>query len=283
MSSLESSISPPRERQDVGESVIPVADHIRRNEDGSIHVLHVDDDPDLLDLTASFLEQVDDGISVNTENRARDALERYQRNEDEIECIVSDYQMPEMDGLDFLQEVRNEYPDVPFILFTGKGSEEVASDAIAGGVTEYMQKGAGTDKYQVLANRIRNAVEQYRAERAYQTTLTWYQRLCEQSVAGTYLIHDESFVYVNEKLANVFGYEQDALIGTDPLSLVSDRDRELVAENLRARVEGEEDAIRYQFMGVRKDGTSVEIEVHGSAIEFGGEPAILGVIAESAS
>ncbi|MFW5938625.1 MAG: PAS domain S-box protein, partial [Halanaeroarchaeum sp.] len=55
----------------------------------------------------------------------------------------------------------------PFILFTGKGSEDVASDAIAAGVTDYLQKERGSGQYTVLANRIENAVDQYRTtERA---------------------------------------------------------------------------------------------------------------------
>lgn len=53
--------------------------------------------------------------------------------------------MPGLDGLDVLERVRGEYPDLPFILFTGKGSEEIASDAISKGVTDYLQKGGGTE------------------------------------------------------------------------------------------------------------------------------------------
>ena len=73
--------------------------------------------------------------------------------------------MPAKNGIGFLEEVRETDPDLPFILFTGKGSEEVAGDAIAAGATDYLQKGSGTDQYTVLANRIQNAVEQYRSQR----------------------------------------------------------------------------------------------------------------------
>jgi DNA-binding NtrC family response regulator len=54
--------------------------------------------------------------------------------------------MPGVDGLEFLASVREEYPDLPFILFTGKGSEEIASEAISRGVTDYLQKETGTDQ-----------------------------------------------------------------------------------------------------------------------------------------
>ena len=71
--------------------------------------------------------------------------------------------MPGQNGIEFLQRVRDEWPELPFILFTGKGSETVASDAISTGVTDYLRKGSGTERYELLANRITNAVQAQRA------------------------------------------------------------------------------------------------------------------------
>ncbi|SDJ23701.1 Signal transduction histidine kinase [Halovenus aranensis] len=73
--------------------------------------------------------------------------------------------MPGEDGIEFLKTVRAEYPDIPFILFTGKGSETIASEAISAGVTDYLQKESGPEQYTVLANRIANAVDRYDAQR----------------------------------------------------------------------------------------------------------------------
>ncbi|WP_135821447.1 PAS domain S-box protein [Halostella litorea] len=127
-----------------------------------IRVLHVDDDPAFVDLVATFLERESD-LTVVSETSAADGLETFERAD--VECVVSDYDMPRTDGLEFLQGVRERDPDVPFVLFTGKGSEEIASEAISAGVTDYMQKGGGTDQYTVLANRVRNAARQYRSQR----------------------------------------------------------------------------------------------------------------------
>ena len=130
-----------------------------------VSLLCVDDDADLVELTAVQLRRAGEQFEVTTETDPRGALETVSNTS--IDCVISDYDMPEMDGLEFLEAVREGHPDLPFILFTGKGSEEVASEAIARGVTDYLQKGTGDNQYDLLANRVRNAVEQYRAaERA---------------------------------------------------------------------------------------------------------------------
>ncbi|MFC5277656.1 GAF domain-containing protein [Halorubrum rubrum] len=129
----------------------------------AIRVLHVDDEPELAEMAATFLEREDDRIAVETATNASEGLERVA--DGDVDCVVSDYDMPGRNGIEFLETVREEHPDLPFVLYTGKGSEEVASEAIAAGVTDYLQKERGTSQYAVLANHVTNAVEQYRTGR----------------------------------------------------------------------------------------------------------------------
>lgn len=128
-----------------------------------IHVLHVDDDPDFADLTKTFLNRENEAYNVVTATSASEGLDLISENT--FHCIVSDYDMPGQDGLELLETLRdaNSTPP-PFILFTGKGSEEVASEAIELGASDYIQKKTGTDQYTVLANLIENSVKKWLAE-----------------------------------------------------------------------------------------------------------------------
>ena len=135
-----------------------------------IRILHVDDNREFARLTATCLENESDRFEVTVSTSPTEALDCL--DSEAFDCIVSDYDMPELNGVEFLETVGERYPDLPFILFTGKGSEEIASDAISAGVSDYLQKKGGTDQYTILSNRISNLVEKYRAE----TRLEQYDR-----------------------------------------------------------------------------------------------------------
>jgi len=132
--------------------------------DHSIRILHVDDDPSFRDMTAKFLRQGTDRFEIIEAGGATEAREQLHESAVGIDCIVSDYALPDMTGVELLETVREEHPDLPFVLFTGRGSEAVARDALRAGATDYLQKQSGTEQYDLLSNRIRNAVEQSRTD-----------------------------------------------------------------------------------------------------------------------
>jgi len=133
--------------------------------DEGIAVLLVDDEPAIAELTATHLERLREGFEVTVVEGGEAALSTFERDPAAFDCIVSDYTMPRLNGLELLAAVREIDADRPFVLFTGKGSEEIASEAVSAGVTDYLQKGTGTERYELLANRIENAVEAHRTER----------------------------------------------------------------------------------------------------------------------
>ncbi|ELZ94889.1 HTR-like protein [Haloferax mucosum ATCC BAA-1512] len=179
---------------------------------GPIRALHVDDDPDSTDLTATFLERENERLDVVSETSAEDGLRRLA--ETDIDCVVSDYDMPGRTGIDFLNAVREEYPDLPFILFTGKGSEEVAADAISAGATDYIQKETSTSQFTVLANRITNTVEQYRARRQSERANRRRRQTLTRITDGFVEMNAEFTVTdVNEQTVALTGLAREELIG----------------------------------------------------------------------
>ena len=224
------------------------------NDGGRIRVLHVDDEPDFCDLVALHLEREGDSLEVFTEHGAEAGLERLEA--DPVDCVVSDYDMPGTDGLAFLEAVREDHPDLPFILFTGKGSEGIASEAISAGVTDYLQKGGSPEQYSVLANRIENTTRRRRVEREIRRIL----RAIETAREGiSFLDEYGRFVYVNRAYAEMYGYEREELIGEYWVVLYPDEGVDRVVNEVLPAVP-EEGRWTGETVHVRKDGTRLVVD-----------------------
>lgn len=106
-----------------------------------------------------------------------------------------------------------------------------------------------------------------------------FRALVEQSLAGVYLIREGRFLYVNPKLADVFGYDVGEMVkSVSVLDVVAEEDREMVVANLALREEGQTEELHYRFTGVRKDREKIRVEVHGRRVSWEGEPAVLGTL-----
>jgi PAS domain S-box-containing protein len=188
---------------------------------GRIRVLHVDDDRNFLDVASTFLEREAENISVEIVTSPQKGLEYLE--DDSFDCLVSDYDMPNSNGIEFLETVREKYPDLPVILFTGKGSEKVAAEAISAGATDYIQKESSSSQYTVLANRIQNLVEQYRARRQSERANERRRRTLERITDGfTELDADLTFTDVNEQSVEFVDFSRAELLGMDYRELIAD-------------------------------------------------------------
>jgi len=175
---------------------------------GPIRALVVDGSEFFAEMTALTLTEEHD-IEATYETSAEDALDWLE--ETDVDCIVSDYEMPGMDGLTFLGHVQDRYDDLPFILLTGRGDEEVASQAIASGVADYLLKleVVEDEQYERLANRIEGVVGQ-------QQTQKKYERLVENSPDGiAHVSESGEILAVNPALADRLGVDSDDLVGSN--------------------------------------------------------------------
>ena len=202
---------------------------LRWKETTEMRVLHVEDDAAFADLVTDFLKRENDAFDVRTETDPAAAVDALLAGDDEFDCVVCDFDMPEMDGLEVLQRVRSERPGFPFILFTGKGSEGIASEAISRGVTDYLQKGGGTDQYAVLANRIENSVAKFRAEQRAKRAFG----AMETAHDGISILDEDGVIrYANSAYADLLGYDREELLGSHWERLYQSEDVDEVYETL---------------------------------------------------
>ena len=176
-----------------------------------ITVLYVDDEPGLLELGKIFLEQ--NGLfSVTTTESGSSALRILKGMT--FDAIVSDFQMPEMNGITLLREIRST-SDIPFILFTGKGREEVVIDAINNGADFYLQKGGDpATQFAELGHKILQATSRHQAEQALHKRLDLIR---QTSLASTWFIRlpsDQIDAAINQLLADI-----GAQVGADHCSI----------------------------------------------------------------
>lgn len=102
----------------------------------SARILVVDDDRVILELASIVLRS--DGYSVQTASDGIRALNLMA--EEPFELILLDFMMPQKDGLEVLREIKENFPDVAVIIFTGMGSENIAVSAMKAGAADYIIK-----------------------------------------------------------------------------------------------------------------------------------------------
>ena len=166
-----------------------------------IRILHVDDEPSFLKAAKQILE-MQGAFHVEVALSVEEAIEKMKKKT--YDAIVSGYMMPEKDGLEFLKELRDSGNTVPFIMFTGKGREEVAIRALNYGADQYVNKsGDPGTVYGELGHNIRQAVEKKRAEQEI--------RIKDDAITSSinaiaFADLEGNLTYVNRSFLRLWGY-----------------------------------------------------------------------------
>ncbi|MEI6293569.1 MAG: PAS domain S-box protein [Methanomicrobiales archaeon] len=227
----------------------------------NLRTLYVDDEPGLLEVAKMFLEQSGD-FSVETIESATGALELL-KNE-QFDAIISDYQMPCMDGIEFLKEVRNSGNSVPFILFTGKGREEIVIQAINNGADYYLQKGGDpTSQFAELAHKIKLAVSLKKAERKLSDLASIVEN-SDDAIIGKSL--DGIITSWNAGAEKIYGYSASEVIGKS-ISILIPAEKEDDLKEILQKVRSGEPVFHYETKRKRKDGRSIDVSLTASPIK----------------
>ena len=197
-----------------------------RMSDSSIRVLAVDDEVDLSALTKIFLERPG-AMEVDTVYSVKEAMTKLAKKRYDV--IVSDYQMPEENGIQFLKSLRAAGDETPFILFTGKGREEVVIEALNNGADSYVQKGGESlPQYAELEQRINVVVQRNRGKEALTDSEHRFKEFFEATKSGVaiysvlnsgesgsdYIVRD-----FNRRALEMEGKSRDEVIGRSLLDL----------------------------------------------------------------
>ncbi|MFW6040434.1 MAG: PAS domain S-box protein [Thermoplasmatota archaeon] len=171
-------------------------------------VLLVDDEPELLEQAKLFLEKENESFNITTSESACDVLKLL--NQVDYEAIICDYQMPDLNGLELLRIIKEDKDyNIPFIMFTGKGREEVAIQALNLGADRYIQKGGDPkSQYGILAKAIKQEIQHHKTKKTLE--LTKYS--VDKASPGVFWITpDGRLIYTNETVQNRLGYNKKEL------------------------------------------------------------------------
>ena len=194
-----------------------------------IRVLYIDDESFFLDIFTRFQERSGD-FTITTATSAAEAIRIL--GQESFDVIVSDYKMPEMDGIEFLKYLKAVGITTPVIIFTGKGREEVIIDAFNAGAYGYLQKGGEPNtQFAELSHKIKKAVESWRAEQAFKDSEKRFRSLFFKMLNGL-AVHeilcddagqpyDYRFLDINPAFERMTGLTRDSAIGKTVLRLVN--------------------------------------------------------------
>ncbi len=246
----------------------------------AIRVLHVDDDLCLLETSRMILSD-ENNFEIDYATSVSEALKKMEQQN--YDAVISDYEMPMKNGLDFLKELREQRNDIPFILFTGKGREEVVVKALNLGDDRYINKnGSPQTVYCELADAINKTVERKKSKQLLIESEIKYRTLVEKSLQGILITQTSPLriVFANSAMGNILGFSVEELRSLSPLEvagLVHDDDKVVFFSRLDGRLHGVQAKSSLEFRAMRKGRSIVWLEVFSNRIEYMGEPAIQGM------
>ncbi len=230
-----------------------------------IKVLHIDDEPAVLEQSKVFLEKEDERLDVETTTSPKKALEKME--EEDYDAIIADYQMPEMDGIELLKIIREEKNDeIPFLIFTGRGREEVALEALNLGANRYLRKGADPkSQYGILSNAI---VQEIKLQR-FEKRKDFFKLSATHAPEAIFVSNEDAdIVYANEQAARKLNYSIEELEEKKIFEIDPNFSKENWDEHWR-EVE-EKGKIEIESKHVKEDGSSFPVELLINKVEHQG-------------
>ncbi|MCG3218977.1 MAG: response regulator, partial [Candidatus Heimdallarchaeota archaeon] len=190
-----------------------------------MEILCVDDEEALLNLTKQYLERANPNFVITTCTSAREGLQLLK--DKKYDVIISDYQMPDIDGLDFLKMFKSKGFTIPFIIFTGRGKEKVAMEALNLGASRYIQKqGSPQVIYEYLSLAIQSEYQHWSAQQELILSESKFRKLLDNMIVGVVTTNKNRIIdYANNEIYKMMDLTKDELIGRESISFFNEENK----------------------------------------------------------
>ncbi|HTY75912.1 MAG TPA: response regulator, partial [Candidatus Nanoarchaeia archaeon] len=249
--------------------------------DGSIRVLQVDDDVSILEISKLMLKDMNECFEIDSASSVDEAYKKLEFCNYDV--VISDYEMPQKNGLEFLRELREQNNQIPFVLFTGRGREEVAITALNLGADAYINKQGNPETvYGELSHALNKAVERRVALKLLVESELKYRNVVQNTLVGIAILEGipPRIVFANSAMGKIFGLSPEAIVALSSEEIVRrlyPDDRDHFTTSFERRIEGKEVESSLEFRGIRQDGSVIWLELCTTLIDYGGKKAVQAV------
>ncbi len=242
-----------------------------------IRILHVDDDADFLTVAKQCLEEQSQ-FQVDTALSSEEALEKLKNTE--YAAIIADFEMPGKNGLELLKQLRKEKNNIPFILFTCKGKEEIAIEALNLGVDHYIGKqGKPEIVYDELKRNICLAVRKRTSEQLLQESEEKYRKLFEEALDAIFIADPETGIIIdcNRAATALIGKTKSELIGTHQRFLHPPTENEEKFTKTFEQHRNVKEGLVIETQVITKNGEIRDAAIKSNMIDINGQIMMQGI------
>ena len=243
-----------------------------------INIAYIDDEVDFLTISEKILLKMNKSYNIDVFQNPKDFLESYKEKNSFYDIIISDYEMPEMNGLTLLSEIKKNstFKKPPFIMVTGKGRDETIKEALNADVDYYIEKSQDIDSlFSELNHFINKAMEKNLIEKEIIELKSLYEALANLSPDGIFVMINLKIAFINQSFLDMLGYsDSNEIIGSSAVKVLDPKPMKQTNKRLKKLEESKEIPFR-KLKAIKKDGTRFDVETTARLVPYKGQKAII--------
>ena len=232
----------------------------------TIKILMVEDDRAHTRLAERTFSRVGLNYEVVQVASGSECLKRLQ--EENFDIVLLDYYLPDEDGFQILEKIKSHNPLLPVIVFTGRGDEQLAVQAMKLGASDYLVKTMNLSHFDLLLDVVQKTIEDREMKGKIQELERQYQSIAENVNDLIYrYTPDCIFTYVSPSVTKILGYTPEDLIGTPYPELLSDHSMNHTCKAIHEKQMQGVEVEPFVYEVVKKDGSEVQLETHETILK----------------